>query len=149
MEGSPYQKFSIFRRKGSDPKTEPGKRHSGEPGFLPAGILGTGVPSSGDPEAGVLPGVWRNSIPEYFPQQFAPYCSISSSNLGNNLCTQVNRSRNRILNPGDDQVSPASDRGLVLFTPLILVEDGELWASDDVLETVEPRALIFPEEELA
>ncbi|KAH0898844.1 LOW QUALITY PROTEIN: hypothetical protein HID58_048412, partial [Brassica napus] len=27
---------------------------------------GTGVPPSGDPEAGVLPGVWKNSIPEYF-----------------------------------------------------------------------------------
>ncbi|KAF3587902.1 hypothetical protein F2Q69_00031251 [Brassica cretica] len=32
-------------------------------GLILAGILGTGVPSSGDPEAGVLPGVWRNSIP--------------------------------------------------------------------------------------
>ncbi|KAH0883864.1 LOW QUALITY PROTEIN: hypothetical protein HID58_059960 [Brassica napus] len=53
MEGSPYRKFSISRRKGSDPETEPGKLHSGEPGFLPAGILGTGIPSSGDPEAGV------------------------------------------------------------------------------------------------
>ncbi|KAF2543090.1 hypothetical protein F2Q68_00032218 [Brassica cretica] len=66
MEGYPYQKFFISRRKGSDPETEPGKLHSGEPGFLLAGILGTGVPSSGDPEAGVLPRVWRNSIPEYF-----------------------------------------------------------------------------------
>ncbi|KAF3577175.1 hypothetical protein DY000_02030823 [Brassica cretica] len=53
MEGSPYRKFSISRTKGSDPETEPRKLHSGEPGFLPAGILGTGVPSSGDPEAGV------------------------------------------------------------------------------------------------
>ncbi|KAF2565916.1 hypothetical protein F2Q68_00025329 [Brassica cretica] len=52
MEGSPYRKFSISQRKGSDPETEPQKLHSGEPGFLPAGILGTGVPSSGDPEAG-------------------------------------------------------------------------------------------------
>ncbi|KAF2573011.1 hypothetical protein F2Q70_00002837 [Brassica cretica] len=66
MEGSPYQKFSISRRKGSDPETEPGKRHSGEPGFLLVGILGTGVPSNRDPEAGVLPRVPRNSIPEYF-----------------------------------------------------------------------------------
>ncbi|KAF3551918.1 hypothetical protein DY000_02007680 [Brassica cretica] len=44
-----------------DPGTGPGKLHSEEPGFLPAGILpagilGTGVPSSRDPEAGVLPG---------------------------------------------------------------------------------------------
>ncbi|KAF3600306.1 hypothetical protein F2Q69_00035704 [Brassica cretica] len=88
MEGSPYRKFSISRRKGSDPETEPGKLHSGEPGFLLVGILGTGVPSSGDPEA--------------------------VSCLG----------------------------------PLILVEDGELWASDDVLEMMEPGALMFPEEGL-
>ncbi|KAF2594185.1 hypothetical protein F2Q70_00043040 [Brassica cretica] len=40
--------------------TRPGVLRSGEPGFIPAGILGTGVPSSGDPEAGALPGVWRN-----------------------------------------------------------------------------------------
>ncbi|KAF3532743.1 hypothetical protein DY000_02042929 [Brassica cretica] len=50
MEGSPYRKFSISRRKGSDPETEPEKLHNGEPGFLPVGILGTGVPSSGNPE---------------------------------------------------------------------------------------------------
>ncbi|KAF3560845.1 hypothetical protein DY000_02015832 [Brassica cretica] len=66
MEGSPYRKFSISRRKGGDPGTGPGKLHSGEPGFLIGGILGTGVPSSGDPEAGALHGVWRNSIPGYF-----------------------------------------------------------------------------------
>jgi len=36
----------------------------------------------------------------------------------------------------------------MLFRPLILVEDGELWASDDVLEMMEPGALMFPEEEL-
>ncbi|KAF2613861.1 hypothetical protein F2Q70_00011206 [Brassica cretica] len=46
--------------------TGPGVLRSGEPAFLLAGILGTRVPSSGDPEAGVLPGVWTNSIPEYF-----------------------------------------------------------------------------------
>ncbi|KAF3588518.1 hypothetical protein F2Q69_00031253 [Brassica cretica] len=33
-------------------------------GLLLAGILGTGVLSSGDPEAGVLTWVWRNSIPD-------------------------------------------------------------------------------------
>ncbi|KAF2570179.1 hypothetical protein F2Q70_00004156 [Brassica cretica] len=38
-------------------------------------------------EAGVLPEAWM-----IFPNQFAPYFSISSSNSGNNLCTQVNRS---------------------------------------------------------
>ncbi|KAF3551720.1 hypothetical protein DY000_02006721 [Brassica cretica] len=38
-------------------------------------------------EAGVLPEAWM-----IFPNQFASYFSISSSNSGNNLCTQVNRS---------------------------------------------------------
>ncbi|KAF2563694.1 hypothetical protein F2Q70_00017545 [Brassica cretica] len=38
-------------------------------------------------EAGVLPEAWMT-----FPNQFAPYFSISSSNSGNNLCTEVNRS---------------------------------------------------------
>ncbi|KAF3584548.1 hypothetical protein F2Q69_00030005 [Brassica cretica] len=48
MEGSPYRNISISRRKGAVPWTGPG--------MFP----------SGDPEAGVLSGVWRNSIPEYF-----------------------------------------------------------------------------------
>ncbi|KAF3528264.1 hypothetical protein DY000_02040275 [Brassica cretica] len=109
MEGSPYRKFSISRRKGSDPETEPEKLHSGEPGFLLVGILGTGVPSSGDPEA--------------------------VSCLGSGGIRYL--------------ISPASDRDLMLFRPLILVEDGELWASDDVLEMMEPGALMFPEEGLA
>ncbi|KAF3494737.1 hypothetical protein DY000_02052664 [Brassica cretica] len=61
MEGSPYRKFSISRKKGGDPGTGPGKLNSGEPGFLLAGILGNGVPSSGDPEAGVLPGEIMNN----------------------------------------------------------------------------------------
>ncbi|KAF3511930.1 hypothetical protein F2Q69_00005771 [Brassica cretica] len=51
---------------GGDPGTGPGKLHNGVPGFPLAGILGTGVPSSEDPEAGGLPGVRRNSMPEYF-----------------------------------------------------------------------------------
>ena len=82
MEGSLYPKFSISRRKGAilgpGPKNSIAgnrgsfQRGSWAPGFLPAGILGTGVSSSGDPEAGVLPRVWRNSIPEYFtPTSFA------------------------------------------------------------------------------
>ncbi|KAF3608401.1 hypothetical protein DY000_02049505 [Brassica cretica] len=66
-----YGRFSLsevfhFPEEGEDPGTGHRKLHSGEPGFLLAGILGTGVPSSGNPEAGVLPGVSRNSIPEYF-----------------------------------------------------------------------------------
>ncbi|KAF3562285.1 hypothetical protein DY000_02015926 [Brassica cretica] len=50
--------------------------------------------------------------------------------------------------PGGGSVSPISDWGLVLLGPLILVENGKLWASDGVLETAEPRALMFSEEEL-
>ncbi|KAF3510628.1 hypothetical protein F2Q69_00007043 [Brassica cretica] len=42
--------------------TGPGVLRSGEPGFLLAGILGTGVPSSGDPETGLLPGFDRSSL---------------------------------------------------------------------------------------
>ncbi|KAF2616417.1 hypothetical protein F2Q68_00038577 [Brassica cretica] len=45
-----------FPEERDDPGTGPGKLHNVEPGFFLAGILGTGVPSSGDPEAGVLPG---------------------------------------------------------------------------------------------
>ncbi|KAF3496950.1 hypothetical protein DY000_02053647 [Brassica cretica] len=62
MEGSPYRKFSFSQRKGAVPGTGPG------------------VLRSGNPEAGVLPGVWRNSIPEYFsPTPTSPtYCGCSS-----------------------------------------------------------------------
>ncbi|KAF2576430.1 hypothetical protein F2Q70_00003909 [Brassica cretica] len=105
MEGSPYQKFSISRRMGGDPGTGPGKLDSGEPGLLLAGILGTGVPSSGDPEACVLPGVWRNSIPD----------ALKSTGVAHS-----------------QQASLRQD----------IAPDGEHWASDDVLEMVEPRALM-------
>ena len=47
---------------------------------------GTGIRRSGSCLG--LGGKWYLSI---FPQQFAPYFSISSSISGNNLCTQVNR----------------------------------------------------------
>ncbi|KAF2570458.1 hypothetical protein F2Q70_00003217 [Brassica cretica] len=56
------------------------------------GILGTGVPSNGDPEAGVLPGVWRNSIPEYFSPTVCPLLLDFVIELGEYLCIQVNRS---------------------------------------------------------
>ncbi|KAF3528809.1 hypothetical protein DY000_02040856 [Brassica cretica] len=56
MEDSPCRKFSFSRGKGAVLGTRPGVLRSGEPGFLLAGILRTGVPSSRDPEAGVLPG---------------------------------------------------------------------------------------------
>ncbi|KAF3564631.1 hypothetical protein DY000_02016334 [Brassica cretica] len=133
-----------------DPGTGPGKLHSGEPGFLIAGILGTGVPSSEDPKTGVLPGTrgitcplkstgvaysqqvsLRQDIAPVIPQSRVPLRSVPYSE------------------PGGRSVFPTSDRGLVLFGPLILVEDGELWASDGILETMEPGDLTFPEEELA
>ncbi|KAF2606086.1 hypothetical protein F2Q68_00043886 [Brassica cretica] len=68
----PIGSFPFPRGEWTDPGTGPGVLRSGEPGSLLAGILGTGVPSSGDPEAGVLPGVWRNSIPEYFSPTVCP-----------------------------------------------------------------------------
>ena len=55
MEGSPYRKFSFSWGSGQSQGPDPEDY-----------IAGTGVPPSGDPEAGVLPGVSRNSIPEYF-----------------------------------------------------------------------------------
>ncbi|KAF3501573.1 hypothetical protein F2Q69_00042522 [Brassica cretica] len=54
-------KVFHFPEEGGDPGTGPGKLHSGEPGFLLAGNLGTGVPSSGDPKAGVVPGAGHRS----------------------------------------------------------------------------------------
>ncbi|KAF3544715.1 hypothetical protein DY000_02007799 [Brassica cretica] len=126
MEGSPYRKFSISRGKGAVLGTGPGVLRSGEPGFLLAGILGTRVPSSGDPETGVLPGDIAPVVLRFrVPFRSEPYSE-----------------------PEGGSVSPISDRGLVLLWPLILVEDGKLWASDGVLETAKPGALMLPEEEL-
>ncbi|KAF3545830.1 hypothetical protein DY000_02006609 [Brassica cretica] len=53
---------------------------------MDAGV-GAGASLNRNLEAGVLPEDWM-----IFPNQFTPYFSISSSNSGNNLCTQVNRS---------------------------------------------------------
>ncbi|KAF2567089.1 hypothetical protein F2Q68_00025551 [Brassica cretica] len=131
MEGSPYRKFSISRRKGAILGPGPENSIAGNQAGIqrPVSCLGSG-------------GIQYLSI---FPQQFAPYCSISSSNSGNNLCTQVNRSCS--FSAGLTWAGHRSNRGLVLLGPLILVEEGKLWASDDVLETVEPGALMFPEED--
>ncbi|KAF3566990.1 hypothetical protein DY000_02014500 [Brassica cretica] len=110
-----YGRFSLsevfhFPEEGGDPGTGPGKLHSGEPGFLLAGILGTGVTSSGDPEAGVLPG--------------GITCALKSSGVAHS-----------------QQASLRQD-----IAPVVL--RSWLWASDDVLEMVEPGALMFSEEEL-
>ncbi|KAF3564347.1 hypothetical protein DY000_02014977 [Brassica cretica] len=107
MEGSPYRKFSISWRKGGDPGTGPGKLHSGEPGFLLAGIQ-------------------------------RPVSCLGSGG------TQYLRHRSS--NPaiqGSTQVGTVfRTRGMISFP---YVRPG----FDDVLETVEPGALMFPEEELA
>ncbi|KAF3535326.1 hypothetical protein F2Q69_00021780 [Brassica cretica] len=47
MEGSPYRKFSFSQGKGAVLGTGPGVLRSGEPGFLLAGILRTGVLPAG------------------------------------------------------------------------------------------------------
>ena len=63
-------------------------------------------------EAGVLPEAWMT-----FPNQFAPYFSISSSNSGNNLCTQVNRSCSfsagfpYVGHPSNNPAIPGSSQG--------------------------------------
>ncbi|WZZ60605.1 hypothetical protein YC2023_060712 [Brassica napus] len=80
MEGSPYRIFSISRRKGAVPGTGPGILHSGDLRCL---LAGTQRPVSCMGSGGI-------QYLSIFPQQFAPYFSISSSNSGNNLCTQVN-----------------------------------------------------------
>ncbi|KAF3568744.1 hypothetical protein DY000_02014293 [Brassica cretica] len=74
--------FPFSRRKGLVPGTGPGVLSSGDPGRL---LVGTQRPVSCMDSGRML----YQSI---FPQQFAPYYSILSSNSGNNLCTQVNRS---------------------------------------------------------
>ncbi|KAF2539043.1 hypothetical protein F2Q68_00021244 [Brassica cretica] len=133
-----------------DPGTGPGKLHSGEPGFLIAGILGTGVPSSEDPKTGVLPGTRGITC----PLKSTGVAYSQQASLRQDIAPVIPQSRVPLRSvpysePGGRSVFPTSDRGLVLFGPLILVEDGELWASDGILETMEPGDLTFPEEELA
>ncbi|KAF3531141.1 hypothetical protein DY000_02040742 [Brassica cretica] len=152
----------LFPGEGVVPGTGPGILHSGEPGCL---LAGTQRPVSflGSGEIQYL---------SIFPQQFAPYCSISLSNSGNNLCTHVNgvaHSQQASLRQDIDPVilrsrvplrpEPYSEPG---GGPLSLFETGvwryrtadflskmeKLWASDAILETAEPGALMFPEEEL-
>ncbi|KAG2275766.1 hypothetical protein Bca52824_058321 [Brassica carinata] len=77
MDGPPYRKFSFSRRKGVVPGTDPR--------YFLAGNQGA---SSGDPGR-LLAGTKRSvsclgsrgiQYLSTFSQQFAPYCSISSSN---------------------------------------------------------------------
>ncbi|KAF2555245.1 hypothetical protein F2Q68_00016539 [Brassica cretica] len=127
MEGSPYRKFSFSRGKGAVPETGPGALRSGEPGYL---LAGTQKPVSclGSGEIQYL---------NIFPQQFDPYCSISSSNSGITCAlksTGVAHSQQASLR---QDIAPVFLRSRMK----------KLWASDGVLETAEPGALMFPEEE--
>ncbi|KAF3507865.1 hypothetical protein F2Q69_00006412 [Brassica cretica] len=61
---------------GGDPGTGPGKLHSGKPGFLPAGILGTGVPFSVDPGNR---GSFRRGSRGRCPAWGSPYRKLSFS----------------------------------------------------------------------
>ncbi|KAF2618336.1 hypothetical protein F2Q68_00038658 [Brassica cretica] len=164
MEGSPFRKFSFSRRKGAVPGTRPGILRSGEPGCLlavtrrPVSFLGCG-------------GILYLSI---FSQQFVPYCLISSSNSGNNLCTQVIRSCSFSAGFLRQDISPVILLSRVPLRPephsepgggpiplyqigvwrffflnrYFLSKMGELWASDGVLEMVGPGALVIYKEEL-
>ncbi|KAF3571712.1 hypothetical protein F2Q69_00058900 [Brassica cretica] len=57
LPGSLYRKFSISRGKGEILGPDPKNSITGNRVFCLAGILGNGVPSSGDPEAGVMSGL--------------------------------------------------------------------------------------------
>ncbi|KAF3588246.1 hypothetical protein F2Q69_00030360 [Brassica cretica] len=121
MEGSPYRKFSFSRGKGAVPDTGPGALRSGEPGYLLAETQKL-VSCLGSGEIQYL---------NIFPQQFAPYCSISSSNSGITCAlksTGVAHSQQASLR---QDIAPMK----------------KLWASDGVLETAEPGSLMFPGEE--
>ncbi|KAH0867437.1 LOW QUALITY PROTEIN: hypothetical protein HID58_074459, partial [Brassica napus] len=73
--GSPYQKSSISWK---------GGRSLGlVPGFVLAGNWSVPLSGTRGPGSSLVAGGNDTG--------FAPYCSISSSNSGNNMCTQVNR----------------------------------------------------------
>ncbi|KAF3511890.1 hypothetical protein F2Q69_00006975 [Brassica cretica] len=162
MEGSPYQKFSFSRGKGAVSRFGPEELRSWEPGFLLAGTqrhvscLGSG-------------GIQYLSI---FPQQFSPYCSILPSNsgitcalkstgvvhsqqasLGQDIAPVILRSRvhspqKHTLNPEEDQF-PYFRPGSGAIEPLVSCwRWGRSGLLMYVLETMEPGALMFPEEEL-
>ncbi|KAF3591079.1 hypothetical protein DY000_02021593 [Brassica cretica] len=124
MEGSPYQKFSFSWGKGAVLGTGPGVLRTGEMGFLLAGIMRTGVPSSGDPEAGVLPGASLR-------QDIAPVIL-----------------RSRVPLRPEPHSEPGGGPGLALFEPPVSCrKGGSSGLLMAFLETVEPGALMFPEEE--
>ncbi|KAF3548168.1 hypothetical protein DY000_02007532 [Brassica cretica] len=122
MEGSPYRKFSFSRGKGAVSRTGPGEPHSGEPWFLSAGNQrSVSCPRSG--------GIQYLSI---FPQQFTPYSRF--------------RHRTRGITCALKSTGVAHSQQAYLRQDIAQI--GKLWASDGILETVEPEALMSLEEEL-
>ncbi|KAF3553801.1 hypothetical protein F2Q69_00012582 [Brassica cretica] len=84
---------------GAVPGTGPRVLRSGEPGCL---LAGTQRPVSCLGSRGI-------QYLSIFRQQFAPYCSIFSSNSGNKLCTQVTGvvySQQASLRPGSGAIEP-------------------------------------------
>ncbi|KAF3528076.1 hypothetical protein DY000_02040967 [Brassica cretica] len=106
MEGSPYRNISISPRGGTGREGQTWSASQQGPGASPSGVM---------------PGVWRNSIPEYFSQQFAPYFLISSSNSRNNLCTPLNRNPpyTSTMKPKSDLTLDSSSIRVVLLLKLL------------------------------
>ncbi|KAF3602034.1 hypothetical protein F2Q69_00035275 [Brassica cretica] len=108
---------------------------------------GTGASPSGDPEAGVLPMVWRKSIHEYFPQRFARYCSISSSNLEITCSlksTEVAHSQQASPRQG---IAPTGVWRYLLESLISWLKMKKLGDFSDTLEMAEPGTLMISEEE--
>ncbi|KAF3520388.1 hypothetical protein DY000_02060321 [Brassica cretica] len=99
---------------------------------------GPGASPSRDPEAGVLPGVWRNSIPEYFFPNSLPLISRFRHRTRGITCalksTEVAHTQN---------ASPRQD-----IAPVILLSRmAKLGPFSGILEMMGPGALIITEEE--
>ncbi|KAF2556116.1 hypothetical protein F2Q68_00016164 [Brassica cretica] len=134
MEGSPYRNISISRRKGAVPWTGPGIFPSGDPGRLLAGTLKP-VSCLG------FGGIQYLCI---FPQQFASYFSISSSNSGITCAlksTEVAHSKQAF--PRQDIAPTGVWRRL--FEPLTLVV--KLGDFSNALEMMEHGTPMISEEE--
>ncbi|KAF3601125.1 hypothetical protein F2Q69_00036417 [Brassica cretica] len=109
MEGSPYRNIFISPRGGTGREGQTWSASQQGPGASPSGVM---------------PGVLRNSIPEYFSQQFAPYFLISSSNSRNNLCIPLNRNPpyTSTMKPKSDLTLDSSSIRVVLLLKLLHLE---------------------------
>ncbi|KAF3600888.1 hypothetical protein F2Q69_00036274 [Brassica cretica] len=135
MEGSPYRKFSFSRGKGVVPATGPGILHSGEAGCLLAGtqrpvtrgitcaLKSTGVAHS--QQASLRQDIAPVILRSWVPRRPEPYSEPEGGPI------------------------PLFQTGVCCYrTADFLSKMEKLWDSDGVLETEEPGALMFPEEEL-